>query len=113
VCFDCGENEGSEDIRLRLVVDDDGVTAAVLVNKDASLAVLGMDQDQMRSKVEDVGDLGFVQYVRELMLGRQISVSGRSIVDEQGAMVLADGFELEEHDAQMRASELRTQWGWA
>jgi hypothetical protein len=47
------------------------------------------------------------------MLGRQISVSGRSIVDEQGAMVLADGFELEEHDAQMRASELRTQWGWA
>jgi hypothetical protein len=28
-------------------------------------------------------------------------------------MVLADGFELEEHDAQMRASELRTQWGWA
>jgi len=113
VCFDCGENEGTEDVRLRLVVDDEGVTAAVLVNKDASLAVLGMDQDQMRSKVEELGDLGFVQYVRELMLGRKISVSGRSIVDDQGAMVLADGFEIEEHDAQMRASELRAQWGWA
>ena len=113
VCFDCGENEGTEDVRLRLVVDDEGVTAAVLVNKDASLAVLGMDQEQMRSKVEEVGDLGFVQYVREMMLGRRISVSGRSIVDDQGAMVLADGFELEEHDAQMRASELRSQWGWA
>ena len=60
VCFDCGENEGTEDVRLRLVVDDEGVTAAVLVNKDASLAVLGMDQEQMRSKVEEVGDLGFV-----------------------------------------------------
>jgi len=47
------------------------------------------------------------------MLGRQVKASGRSIVDDQGAMILADGFEIEEHDAQMRASELRAQWGWA
>ena len=67
----------------------------------------------MRAKVEELGDLGFVQHVRERMLGRKISVSGRSIVDDQGAMVLADGFEIEAHDAQMRASELRAQWGWA
>ena len=57
--------------------------------------------------------LGFVQLVRERLLGRRVSVSGRSIVDDQGAMVLADGFEIEQHDAQMRASELRAQWGWA
>ena len=112
-CFDHGANEGNEDIRLRLVVDHDGATAAVLVNKDASLAALGMSEDDMRAKVEELGDLGFVQHVRERMLGRKISVSGRSIVDDQGAMVLADGFEIEAHDAQMRASELRAQWGWA
>ena len=112
-CFDHGANEGNEDVRLRLVVDHDGATAAVLVNKDASLAALGMAEDDMRAKVEELGDLGFVQHVRERMLGRKISVSGRSIVDDQGAMVLADGFEIETHDAQMRASELRAQWGWA
>ena len=98
---------------MRLVVDHDGVTAAVLVNKEASLAALGMSLDQMREKVEELGDLGFVQDVRERMLGRNITVSGRSIVDDQGAMVLADGFEVEAHDAQLRASELRAQWGWA
>ena len=81
--------------------------------KEASLAALGMSLDQMREKVEELGDLGFVQDVREQMLGRNITVSGRSIVDDQGAMVLADGFEVEVHDAQMRASELRAQWGWA
>ena len=112
-CFEHGPNEGTEDVRLRLVVDHDGVTAAVLVNKEASLAALGMSLDQMREKVEELGDLGFVQDVREQMLGRNITVSGRSIVDDQGAMVLADGFEVEVHDAQMRASELRAQWGWA
>ena len=72
-----------------------------------------MTHDEMKAKVEELGDLGFVQMVRERLLGRRVSVSGRSIVDDQGAMVLADGFEIEQHDAQMRASELRAQWGWA
>ncbi|MEC7350856.1 MAG: hypothetical protein VYA29_03255, partial [Candidatus Thermoplasmatota archaeon] len=112
-CFDHGANEGTEDVRLRLVVDHEGVTAAVLVNKEASLAALGLSLEEMRGKVEELGDVGFVQHVRELLLGRNIAVSGRSIVDDQGAMVLADGFEVEAHDAQMRASELRMQWGWA
>ncbi|MEC7599980.1 MAG: hypothetical protein VYB23_00905 [Candidatus Thermoplasmatota archaeon] len=112
-CFDHGANEGTEDVRLRLVVDHEGVTAAVLVNKEASLAALGLSLEEMRAKVEELGDVGFVQHVRELLLGRNIAVSGRSIVDDQGAMVLADGFEVESHDAQMRASELRMQWGWA
>ena len=88
-------------------------TAAVLVNKEASLSILGMSIDEMRTHVDEHGDTGFVQRIRETMLGRRITVSGRSIVDEQGAMVLADDVEVMEHDAQMRASELRTQWGWA
>ena len=112
-CFDHGANEGTEDIRLRLVVDNDGATAAVLVNKDATLAALEMTHEDMKSKVDELGESGFVQLVREKMLGRRINVSGRSIVDEQGAMILADGFEIEHHDAQLRATELRTQWGWA
>ena len=98
---------------MRLVVDDEGVTAAVLVNKEASLSILGMSIDEMRTHVDELGDTGFVQRIRGTMLGRRITVSGRSIVDEQGAMVLADDVEVMEHDAQMRASELRVQWGWA
>ena len=94
-------------------MDDAGVTAAVLVNKEASLAALELTHEEMKAKVEELGDVGFVQHVRERMLGRQVKASGRSIVDDQGAMILADGFEIEEHDAQMRASELRAQWGWA
>ena len=46
-CFDHGANEGTEDVRLRLVVDHEGVTAAVLVNKEASLAALGLSLEEM------------------------------------------------------------------
>ena len=113
-CFDHGANEGTEDVRLRLVVDQGGsATAAVLVNKEASLTVLGMDESTMKSNVEELGATGFVQHVRERLLGRQVTVNGRSIVDEQGAMILADKLGLTESDVQLRATELRTQWGWA
>jgi len=112
-CADHGANDGNEDIRLRLVVDDSGVTTAVLVNKVATLSLLGMTEEAMHGAVEDKGDLGFVQHLREQILGRTVSVSGRSIVDDQGAMVLCDGIEVVESDSQMRASELRVLWGWA
>ena len=113
-CFDHGVNEGTEDVRLRLVVDAAGsATAAVLVNKDASMAVLEMNEAAMRSQVDEMGEVGFVQAVRERLLGRNLTVNGRSIVDDQGAMILADAVALVGGDAQLRATELRTQWGWS
>jgi ssDNA-binding replication factor A large subunit len=112
-CYDHGANDGQQDIRLRLVVDDAGATTAVLTNKDASLASLEMTEDGMKASVEEHGDLGFVQLVRERLLGRNVAITGRTIVDEQGAMILADGLNLVEQDVQLRATELRAQWGWA
>lgn len=113
-CFDHGVNEGTEDVRLRLVVDAAGsATAAVLVNKDASMAVLELNESTMRSQVDEMGEVGFVQAVRERLLGRNLTVNGRSIVDDQGAMILADAVTLVGGDAQLRATELRTQWGWS
>jgi ssDNA-binding replication factor A large subunit len=112
-CADHGPNEGNEDVRLRLVVDHDGSTAAVLVNKEATLSALGMTYEALQGSVKDHGDAGFVQQVRELLLGRTVVVSGRSIVDEQGAMLLCDRLEAPASDSQLRATELRALWGWA
>ncbi len=112
-CYDHGANEGEEDVRLRLVVDDAGATTAVLVNKDASLEALSLSPADLQAKVEEHGDLGFVQWVREQLLGRSVGVRGRTIVDEQGAMILAEGLDVVQSDSQMRASELRALWGWS
>ena len=112
-CADHGPNEGNEDVRLRLVVDHDGSTAAVLVNKEATLAALSMTYEALQGSVNDHGEAEFVQSVRELLLGRTVVAAGRSIVDEQGAMLLADRLEAPASDSQLRATELRALWGWS
>ena len=48
--------------------------------------------------------------LRSKLLGRTINASGRTIVDEQGAMLLADGASMVEEDAGLRATEIRAQW---
>ena len=53
----------------------------------------------------------FIQDLRERLLGRELLANGRTIVDEQGAMLLSDDVELIETDSVLAASELRSKWG--
>ena len=110
-CAEHGPNDGNSDVRLRLVMDDGRSSVSLLTNKSATLALIGMDEGQMKDAVEDQGQMAFVQSLRSLLLGRTVQASGRTIVDEQGAMMLADDATIIEEDAGMRATELRAHWG--
>lgn len=112
-CAEHGPNNGNSDIRLRLVMDDGRSSVSLLTNKAATLELLGMDEDQMKAAVEEDGQMAFVQSLRSKLLGRMVKATGRTIVDEQGAMMLADGASIMEEDAGMRATELRAHWGVA
>ncbi|MBT6845404.1 MAG: hypothetical protein HOA11_06605 [Euryarchaeota archaeon] len=109
-CAEHGSNDGNTDVRLRLAIDDGRSSVSLLTNKEATLGLLGMDESQLQDAVNDAGQVAFVQSLRGKMLGRKISASGRTIVDEQGAMLLADGASLVEEDAGLRATEIRAQW---
>ena len=65
----------------------------------------------MANDIESEGKMEFVQSLRDYLLGRQLNVSGRTIVDDQGAMILADNAELNSNDAVMLATEVRAKWG--
>ena len=67
----------------------------------------------MKSAVDADGQMAFVQHLRGRMLGRMVQASGRTIVDEQGAMMLADQASILDEDAGLRATELRAHWGVA
>ena len=112
-CAEHGPNNGNSDIRLRLVMDDGRSSVSLLTNKAATLELLGMDEDQMKAAVDEDGQMAFVQTLRSKLLGRMVKATGRTIVDEQGAMMLADGASIMEEDAGMRATELRAHWGVA
>lgn len=110
-CFEHGAVEGKEDVRLRLVLDDNAATCALLVAKDAALALLATDHATMVDEIQANGSMAYVQKIRDLLLGREVDVTGRIINDGQGAMILSDGVTYVESDTGLIATELRARWG--
>ena len=106
-----GKVETQQDIRLRLVIDNGEVTASVLINKPAALELMNTSEDKMVSDIESEGKMEYVQSIRDYLLGRELIVGGRSIVDEQGAMILAERADISASDAAMLATEVRAEWG--
>ena len=110
-CATHGAQEGETDVRLRVVLDDGKYTISLIINKSATESLIGMKQDQISSHIVENGTMAFVQELRDLLLGKKLKASGRTIVDEQGAMLLSDDVELVEVDSVLAAAELRAKWG--
>ncbi|MGB1689267.1 MAG: hypothetical protein ACPHDM_01070, partial [Candidatus Poseidoniaceae archaeon] len=110
-CATHGAQEGETDVRLRVVLDDGKSTISLIINKSASESLIGMKQDKISSHIVENGTMAFVQELRDLLLGKKLKASGRTIVDEQGAMLLSDDVELVEVDSVLAAAELRAKWG--
>ena len=110
-CATHGPQEGNMDVRLRMVLDNGKSTISLIVNKSATESLLGMSQADISSNVSENGSMQFIQGLRERLLGRELLANGRTIVDEQGAMLLSDHVELIETDSVLAASELRSKWG--
>jgi len=110
-CATHGAQEGETDVRLRVVLDDGKSTISLIINKSASESLIGMKQDKISSHIVENGTMAFVQELRDLLLGKKLKASGRTIVDEQGAMLLSDDVELIEVDSVLAAAELRAKWG--
>ncbi|MFL2982294.1 MAG: hypothetical protein ACJZ4V_05185 [Candidatus Poseidoniaceae archaeon] len=107
----CESYEGVDDVRLRMVMDNGQSTISLIVNKIASESLIGMSMDEISSFVAENGSMQFVQNLREKLLGRELKANGRTIVDEQGAMLLSDDVSIIEVDSALVATELRAKWG--
>jgi len=110
-CIDHGLQRGVEDLRLRFVIDDGVSNASLLLAKDPSEAFLGMDQEAVKEQVGKDGQDGFAAFLRERVLARRLSVRGRSIIDDQGAMLLADEVEQDETTSADAANEVMQRRG--
>ena len=92
-------------------MDNGRSTISLIVNKIASESLIGMSMDEISSFVAENGSMQFVQNLREKLLGRELKANGRTIVDEQGAMLLSDDVNIIEVDSALVATELRAKWG--
>ncbi|RAH13151.1 MAG: hypothetical protein CMB20_005265 [Methanobacteriota archaeon] len=111
-CANHGAQDGVEDLRFRLVLDDGISTISLILNKDSSESIGGLSMDKVKEHIDENGSMDYVQFLREKLLGREISASGRTIVDEQGAMLLSDSAEIIEVDSALEATEIRAKWGF-
>ena len=106
-----GDVVGTRDIRMRMVIDDGQASGSVIIGSEPTLAFLDTDLSGFEDMLAEKGQFGFAQSLRERLLGRQLKVDGRSIVDDQGMMIIANVIVAVEVDAVLAATESRSKWG--
>ena len=110
-CAEHGPQRGEEDVRLRFVLDDGVSNASTLIGKEATEALTGMDQAQIRDAIDASTRAGFIATLRERFLARKLHINGRAMVDTQGAILMADSVEVDTRTPEEAANEVMARWG--
>ncbi len=110
-CAEHGPQRGEEDVRLRFVLDDGISNASTLIGKEATEALTGMDQGQIRDAIDANTRAGFIATLRERYLARKLHINGRAMVDSQGAILMADSVDIDTRTPEEAANEVMTRWG--
>jgi replication factor A1 len=110
-CAEHGPQRGDEDVRLRFILDDGISNASTLIGKEATEALTGMDQAQIRDAIDANTRAGYIATLRERFLARKLHVNGRAMVDTQGAILMADSVELDTRTPEEAANEVMARWG--
>ncbi len=112
-CNDHGAVEGVKDMRLRMVIDDGAQSASILLNGASTETYLGKNIDQVTSQIDNFGAESFVDGLRSDLLGQAVTARGRCLVDDQGAMFLAEELEVSSTPPADQSKAVRAKWGVA
>jgi len=110
-CRDHGPQEGVEDLRLRIILDDGLSNGALILGRNSAEAFLGQSMADVQDATKGDGGEAFLADLRSRMLGRKHTFTGRAMIDAQGALLMADNFVLAELDLTESANKVRERWG--
>ena len=110
-CREHGPQEGVEDLRLRIILDDGVSNGALILGRVSAEAFLGQTMAEVREATQVDGGDAFLAELRSQMLGQKHTFTGRAMIDAQGALLMADHFALAESDLTESANEVRERWG--
>ena len=94
-CQDHGPQHGVEDLRLKFVIDDGVNNASLIIGREPSESFLGMTQSEVKEYISQRGKEDFISDIRSKTLAQKVTIKGRSLVDNQGAMLLAENIDYE------------------
>ena len=110
-CAEHGVQRGNEDLRLRLVLDNGVSNASLLLARTPAESYLGIDLDAVKSEIVKQGQEGFVASLRNKLLARNVVINGRALVDEQGAMIMAEEMTFDSTSVEDAAKSVMGNWG--
>ncbi len=110
-CVDHGVQHGVEDLRLKFVIDNGVHNAPLIMSKEPSEKLLGMSQDMIKEKISKSSHADFLTETRNNYLARKVSINGRSLVDSQGAMILAEEVIFDSISNESAAKLVMEEWG--
>ena len=110
-CQEHGPQRGEEDLRLRFVIDNGISNASLIVGKESSEALLGIEMSEIAIQISTRGADSFKSELRAKLLGQRVVVRGRSFVDQQGAMIIVDEMSNSETHNESLANEVMSKWG--
>ncbi len=109
-CNEHGPQSGENDLRLRMVMDDGICNASLIVGRDPTEAFLSTSLAEVEKQWDADGGEDFIQALRSKLIGQKVRVRGRTVIDEQGAMMMADSIDVMEVDTDAAVEELRQRW---
>jgi len=104
-------SEATKDMRLRMIMDDGENCISLILNRQASERFLEKSMEEFNEELNKIGQAEFIKNLRSKLLGNTVTIRGRSIVDQQGAMFLTEELEIEKIDPKTYASEIKIKWG--
>lgn len=110
-CLDHGPQQGVEDLRLKFVVDNGIHNASLILGKEPSEKLLGNTQEAVKEIISKTSQGDFLTEVRNNYLARKVTIHGRSLVDAQGAMILAEGVTFDDTSNETAANLVMEEWG--
>jgi len=110
-CLDHGAQHGVEDLRLKFVIDNGIHNASLIMAKDPSEKLLGISQDMVKEQISKRGKEDFISEIRGKFLARKVMINGRAMVDEQGAMILAEEVIFDSISNEDTANLVIKEWG--
>jgi len=111
MCGEHGEVEGSEDLRLMMVIDSGVSNASLLVSREPSESVIGESFQEIAGRIRANGPEPFMSELKERFLGRRVTVNGRSINDDRGCMIQAESLVVAETNSVEIAESVIERWG--
>ena len=81
------------------------------MGKEPSEVFLSMTQEMVKEHISQRGKEDFIAHIRNIILARKVVIKGRSLVDNQGAMILAENVDLDTLKNENAANLVIEQWG--